>query len=334
MGKTKQIVSYKAITIAVDLMGGDDNPEVRMAALLSVSKSQPLIKFKVFVSQNYLQSIAQKVATLDKDRIIFIACGASVSMAESPFRALRKKRDSSLSLALKDVADKTSDACVTAGNTGALVAMAKHWLDPLSDIEKPALATLLPGKTKRTLLLDIGATIEARADDLYHFARLGCAYQQVQNNIDRAEVALLNVGMEDNKGDDTVKQADAMLKESDLNYIGYCEGTHLFNGFADVICCNGFVGNVTLKSCEAMAFYVKNKTSESSQSSLWQKIKKGMRLIEPNKYNGALLLGLDGMVVKSHGACNAQSFTAALLQAHSMVQQPVISKMKKLLEKS
>jgi glycerol-3-phosphate acyltransferase PlsX len=334
MGKTKQISINKMVTIAVDLMGGDDNPEVRLATLLSVLKSEPQIKFRIFASQNYLQSIAQEIEELDKHRINFIACGASVSMDESPFNALRKKRESSLSLVLKDVADKTADACVTAGNTGAMVALAKHWLEPLCDIEKPVLATLLPGKSRRSLLLDIGATIDARADDLYNFARLGSACQQVLNNIDNAEVALLNVGMESNKGDDTVKQADTMLRESELNYIGYCEGTHLFNGFADVICCNGFVGNITLKSCEAMASFVKNESSEPSQSSLWQKIKKGMRLIEPNKYNGALLLGLNGMVIKSHGACNAQSFTAALLQAYHMAQQPVINKLKQLLEKS
>jgi len=334
MGNDKQLTIRQTVTIAVDLMGGDDNPEIRLQTLLPLIKSQNHIKLRVFVSNEYFKTINTRIQELGNDNITFITCGASVSMSESPFSAIRKKRDSSLSLALKDVADKTADACVTAGNTGAMVVLAKYWLEPLYDIEKPVLATLLPGKTKRSLLLDVGATIDARADDLYNFARLGSACQQVLNNIDSAEVALLNVGMESNKGDDTVKQADAMLKESDLNYIGYCEGTHLFNGFADVICCNGFVGNITLKSCEAMASFVKNETSESSHNSLWQKIKKGMRLIEPNKYNGAMLLGLDGMIIKSHGACNAQSFTAALLQAYNMAQQPVINKMKQLLEKS
>ena len=215
-----------------------------------------------------------------------------------------------------------------------MVAFAKHWLKPLCDIEKPVLATLLPSKSKRSLLLDVGATIDARAYDLYDFARLGSAWQQAVNGIQEPEIALLNVGMEENKGDDTVKQASIMLNESDLNYIGFCEGTHLFKGFADVICCNGFVGNITLKACEAMASFIKNESDDPVKSTLWQKIKKGMRVVEPDKYNGALLLGLDGLVIKSHGNCNALSFASAIQQAYTMAQKPIINKMINILENS
>ncbi len=320
--------------ISVDLMGGDDYPDTRFETLLRILKSQEGIVFRVFVSQSYLTTIEHRIVSLDKERIEFIACGRSVSMAESPFSALRQKRDSSLSLAIKDVAENNADACVTAGNTGAMVALAKHWLNPLYDIEKVVLATLLPSRSRRSLLLDVGATIQASADDLYNFARLGSAWQSAVNRIDSPEVTLLNIGLENNKGVDAVKQADVMLRESDLNYKGYCEGTHLFNGYSDVICCNGFVGNITLKSCEAMASYIKNESDDPAKSSLWQKIKKGMRIVEPDKYNGALLLGLEGVIVKSHGACNAMAFDAALHQAFKTAQQPIISKMTELLEKS
>jgi glycerol-3-phosphate acyltransferase PlsX len=324
----------KQTIIAVDLMGGDTYPDDRLETLLSVLKSQENIVFRVFVSKSYLNTISHRIPSYDKNKIKFIACGRSVSMAESPFVALRQKRESSLSLALKDIADKKADVCVTAGNTGAMVVLAKHWLNTLDDIEKPVLATLLPSKSKRALLLDVGATIDARADDLYNFARIGSAWQEAASGISKPEVTLLNIGMESNKGDDTVKQADALLNDSSLNYKGFCEGVHLFNGYSDVICCNGFVGNITLKSCEAMASFIKNESSDPVKNTLWQKIKKGMRIVEPDKYNGAFLLGLDGLVVKSHGNCNALSFETALHQAYNIAQQPVIEKMTKLLENS
>jgi glycerol-3-phosphate acyltransferase PlsX len=333
MKDTKQLTLLETV-IAVDLMGGDSYPDDRLETLLNVLKSENQIKFRVFVSKSYLNTISHRISAFDQDKITFIACGRSISMAESPFVALRQKRESSLSMAIKDIADKKSQVCVTAGNTGALVVLAKHWLNTLYDIEKPVLATLLPSKSKRALLLDVGATIDARADDLYNFARIGSAWQTAASGISEPEIALLNIGMESNKGDDTVKQADALLKESNLSYKGFCEGMHLFNGFADVICCNGFVGNITLKSCEAMASFIKNESNDPAKSTLWQKIKKGMRIVEPDKYNGALLLGLDGLVVKSHGNCNAISFETALHQAFNIAQQPVIEKMTTLLENS
>ncbi len=336
MNKNTQMIVPQVVTLAVDLMGGDASADVRLSAVMTMLKSYKNLRLRVFVSRSYLDEIADKVAHLSTDLITFIECESTVAMDESPFSALRKKRASSLSMAIKDVADDHADICVTAGNTGAMVALAKYWMNLLDEIEKPVLATLLPGakngQKHRTLLLDVGATIDARADDLYNFARLGSAFQQALFSIKAPEVALLNVGLESNKGDDTVRQADKLLEESQLNYVGYCEGSHLFNGFADVICCNGFVGNVTLKSCEAMADFVKNNNNKKHKLTIWQKIKKGMRIVEPDKYNGALLLGLDGMIMKSHGNCNALSFGAALSQAYSAAQYPMINKMTELLE--
>lgn len=336
MNENTQMIIPQVVTIAVDLMGGDESPDVRLSAVITMLKSYKNLRLRIFVARNYLDGIADKISRLPSELVTFIECESTVAMDESPFSALRQKRESSLSMAIKDVADKQSDICVTAGNTGAMVALAKYWMNLLDEIEKPVLATLLPGSKNgqkhHTLLLDVGATIDARADDLFNFARLGSVLQQALFSIKEPEVALLNVGLESNKGDDTVRQADKLLEESSLNYVGYCEGSHLFNGFADVICCNGFVGNVTLKSCEAMADFVKNNNNKNHKPTIWQKIKKGMRIVEPDKYNGALLLGLDGVIVKSHGNCNALSFGAALRQAYNAAQYPMINKMKELLE--
>lgn len=319
--------------IAIDLMGGDAHPDERFSALPTLLEQVSDLNFKVFVSKSYFNTIAHKITSFDKSRIEFVACERSVAMSESPFAALRQKRKSSMSMALRDVADGQSQICVTAGNTGAMVAFAKHWFQPMADIDKPSLSVLLPSSGKRSLLLDVGATVDARADDLYQFARLGGAFMQVMGANSAPEVALLNVGMEANKGDDTIRQADAMLEESDVNYKGFCEGSHLFSGFADVIVCNGLVGNIALKSCEAMAALIKQQESQSRKS-FWQKFKKEPRIIEPDKYNGALLLGLDGLVVKSHGNCNSESFQTAVHQAANMAKRSLIEEMTALLENS
>jgi len=190
MSELKEIKKSAVIIIAIDLMGGDDYPDNRFETILSAAKSTENVKFRVFLSKSFLNTIEHRIILLDKNKIEFIACGRSVSMAESPFTALRQKRESSLSLAIKDVAQNKSNVCVTAGNTGAMVALAKHWLKPLYDIEKPVLATLLPSKSKHSLLLDVGATIDARAYDLYNFARLGSAWQQAVNGISNPEITL------------------------------------------------------------------------------------------------------------------------------------------------
>jgi glycerol-3-phosphate acyltransferase PlsX len=323
------------ITLSVDLMGGDNYPDERLESIVDFIKSHEDVNLRIFVSKSYYNTISHRFSSSNPEskRLEFIQCERSVSMSESPFSALRQKRSSSLALAIKDVANKHSNICVTAGNTGAMVAFAKHMFNPIADIERPVLSVLLPSRSKRTLLLDVGATVDARADDMYQFARLGSAWKQVLHDVENPKVALLNVGKEANKGNDTVKQADALLKESPLNYIGYCEGSHLFNAYADVICCNGFVGNITLKSCEAMATFIKGE-HEPAKKSLWQKFTKASSSIEPDKYNGALLLGLDGLVVKSHGNCNTIAFHSALLQAYMMAQKPIIEQMTKLLENS
>ncbi len=302
--------------IAIDLMGGDDDPIGRLRAVERFRASHPQFSILLFIDEDHFRDHQETYQSLPTNLKV-IKAEHHISMDESPLLALRKKRMSSLSMAVKAVADKQADVVLTAGNTGALVAFAKYWLKTTASIERPALATVLPGLPKPTLLLDVGATLEYNAADLFNLAEIGA--QVAPHLLDcgvNAEVALLNVGTEHMKGHDTVQQADRLLQQSDLNYLGFCEGTHLFDGYADVICCDGFVGNIALKACEGLIQKLQNK----EPLKWWQKLLPARFWqfndvnFNPAQYNGALLLGLDGLVVKAHGNSNELDFYHALIR--------------------
>ncbi len=309
--------------IAVDIMGGDDDPLGRLHAVKKFIAQYPGFTINLFLNQanfnknkNHFENLPSHVNTIIAEH--------DISMDESPLLALRKKKLSSLSMAIKAVADKQADAVVTAGNSGALVAFAKYWLKSNFPIERPALATVIPGSPKPTLLLDIGATLEYRADDLYALAELGATMAPALLGCGEGpEVALLNVGTEHIKGHDTVQQADRLLQESELNYLGFCEGSHLFKGYADVICCDGFVGNITLKACEGLLQQLQPK----KPLNWWQKLclkwfgQFNDVNFNPAQYNGALLLGLDGLVVKAHGNSDQTEFFHALVRTADYIKQ-------------
>jgi glycerol-3-phosphate acyltransferase PlsX len=305
--------------IAIDLMGGDDNPLTRLRAIQKFNKQHQGFKIQLFVGQSFYQQ--QNLIFQELPENINVELTEDViQMDDSPLLALRQKRNSSLSLAIQSVAQKKAQAILTAGNSGALVAFAKYWLKVDDVVEKPALATVLPGYPKPTLLLDIGASLEYRAEDLYALAELGAkAAPKLFECGAHPEVALLNVGTEHIKGHDTIQQADRLLQSSGLNYLGFCEGSHLFSGYADVICCDGFVGNVTLKACEGLMKKLQNK----QQLKWWQKW--FCQFIDvnlnPAQYNGALLLGLDGLVVKAHGNSDEEGFYHALLRTADYVNK-------------
>ncbi len=308
--------------IAIDLMGGDDNPLTRLRAIQKLIQTKPHLQIQLFVGKSFHQEQKTIFQNLP-DNISVHLSDDVILMDESPLLALRQKRNSSLSLAIQAVAERKADAVLTAGNSGALVAFAKYWLKMDEVIERPALATVLPGTPKPTLLLDIGATLEYRAEDLFALAELGA---KIAPDLlacgTNPEVALLNVGTEHIKGHDTVQQADRLLQTSDLNYLGFCEGSHLFSGYADVVCCDGFVGNITLKACEGLMKNLQNK----QQLKWWQKW--FCQFIDvnlnPAQYNGALLLGLDGLVVKAHGNSDEEGFYHALLRTAEYVNKRTI----------
>ncbi len=305
-------------TIAVDLMGGDHDPAKRLKAVDVFAGKQKTCLIKLFVDERYYKKNESGFHQKGKDNIHVVQTPQCVAMDEKPLHALKYKKDSSLSLAIKAVADGAADAILTAGNTAALVVLAKAWLQSVNDIDRPALATVLPGYPKPTLLLDVGATLDYRADDLFNLARLGdAAAKQLLSCSDRPEIAILNVGTEHVKGNDTVRQADRLLQDSEFNYIGFCEGNHLFEGYADVVCCDGFVGNAVLKACEGMMDLIFKNDTHLFVNSSKNPIKKLFSVFRgfkfnPSQYNGALLLGLNACVMKSHGKSDSNGFLAAL----------------------
>jgi len=296
--------------IAIDLMGGDTPVESRLAAVVKFARKNPTTDVLVFISESYEKPLQKQALNLPNNWITEV-CTSQVSMSESPLAALRNKRDSSLSQTIKSLQDNRANAVLTAGNTGALVAFAKYWLKSISPIERPALATVIPGHPKPTLFLDVGASLEYRAHDLLNLAELGSQMApRLIPGLSHPEIALLNVGTEHIKGHDTIQQADRLLQQSSLNYVGFCEGSALFSGHYDVICCDGFVGNITLKACEGLIKNLQLKSQGKGWRRWLPKINKVN--LNPAQYNGALLLGLDGLVVKSHGHSDSQGFYHAL----------------------
>jgi len=314
--------------IGIDLSGGDHDPEGRLQAVKKFSKEQKNIDIRLYIDDQYLSNKQHLFAGLAK-QITIISTDQAIFMDDSPLKAL-KKRKSCMSLAIKDVAEGRADVVLTAGNTAAMVAFAKHWLKPLCDIDRPALATLLPGTGKRTLLLDVGATLDYRADDLFNLARMGsAATQSLGLGVGQPEVALLNIGVENTKGNDAVQQANRLLESSELNYLGYIEGSSLFDGYADVVCCDGFVGNIALKACEGIAKLIKISSGKSRMGKLLGKF--NAFNFNPSQYNGAMLLGLDGLIIKSHGNCDEFAFKQAIHQAVSSARTDIILNMKNTL---
>ncbi len=244
-----------------------------------------------------------------------------VGMSEPPAEALRKKKDSSMRVAINLVRDGAAQACVSAGNTGALMATAKFVLKMLPGIDRPAIIAELPSRGGSLHMLDLGANTQATAEHLFQYAVMGSIVSNDILDIDSPRVALLNIGAEDTKGNDTVKEAAAMLGGSTLNYIGFIEGSELFDGKADVVVTDGFTGNVALKTMEGTVglcvHYFKQQFSENwfarLQAFLAQWVLRGLGVtMDSRNYNGATLVGLNGIVIKSHGSADAYAFQHAI----------------------
>ncbi len=256
-------------------------------------------------------------------------------MDESPAQALRAKKDSSMRVAINLVKQGEADACVSAGNTGALMATARFVLKTLPGIDRPAICTTLPTVHGHTRMLDLGANVDSKAEHLLQFAVMGSVLATV-NGIDQPRVGLLNIGEEDIKGNEQVKEAVRLLAASDLHYIGFVEGDGIFLDEVDVVVCDGFVGNVALKSSEGVAKLIRHyMTQEFKRNPLTRLaglvalpvLRALGRKIDPRRYNGASLLGLQGIVVKSHGGADALAFAnaiqVAMLEAERKVPQQI-----------
>lgn len=304
-------------------MGGDLGPRVVVAALLNSLRKHTNVSALLFGDQHRLQaelnqcldqSLLSRVEICHSDKVIATADQPSVSM--------RRQRDSSMGMALASVSTGQADACVSGGNTAMLMALGLLELKMLPGISRPAICTTLPTSNAPTHILDLGANVQCSAQQLAEFALLGSLAVKVLHEIETPTVRLLNVGEESSKGNEIIKQAAALLAtDPRINYCGFIEGDGIFQGQVDVVVCDGFIGNVALKSSEGAARFISQMLAELFRSHwlgrlaafLLAKPLAGLKLaLDPARYNGAYLLGLNGVVVKSHGAADTVAFGYAL----------------------
>lgn len=319
-------------------MSGDQGPAVCVAATLAAVSENPSI------SATLVGRIAtlQPLLDVQHPRIHIQDAPDVVAMNERPAHALRQKQESSMAVALRLVRDGEADACVSAGNTGALMMMGRSILKTYPGIERPAIVKLIPSLHSRCYVLDLGANVDTSAEHLFQFALMGSLMAAAIDGKAAPRVALLNVGEEEVKGSEQVRLAAHMLAECEaLNYIGYVEGNDLFQDVADVVVCDGFVGNIALKTGEGVAQMVMEVIEQSFRRSLWGRllgvaarpfIDGILRQIDPRRHNGASLLGLQGVVVKSHGNAGERAFRAALRQAAAEVRMRVPQKINARLD--
>jgi len=278
----------------------------------------------------------------DNPRLQIIHASEVVEMAEPPVDALRKKKDSSMRIAINLVKEGHADACVSSGNTGALMATAKFVLKTLPGIDRPAIITELPAKGGSLHMLDLGANTEASAAQLFQYAMMGSIVSSDILGIAAPRIALLNIGVEDMKGNDTVRAAAALLSASTLNYVGFIEGNDLFSGKADVVVTDGFTGNVALKTIEGAVglvhHFLKRAFTRSwfakLQAVLASRVLKGLAMeLDSRHYNGATLVGLNGIVIKSHGSADSLAFQHAIDTAIVEVRNQLPQQIGTLLQK-
>ncbi|MGB5065562.1 MAG: phosphate acyltransferase PlsX [Candidatus Competibacter sp.] len=322
----------KPLTIALDGMGGDVGPDMVVPAALRVLETAGDSLRLILVGQEDVLSAALlRLKAGGHPQIVIRHASQLVSMGESPAQALRVKKDSSMRVAINLVKQGEADACVSAGNTGALMATARFVLKTLPGIDRPAICTPLPTVLGQTRMLDLGANVDSKAEHLLQFAVMGSVLATV-NGIERPRVALLNIGEEDIKGNEQVREAARLLAASDLNYIGFVEGDGVYVEDVDVVVCDGFVGNVALKSSEGVARLIRHYMTQEFKRSLLTRLaglvalpvlRAFRRRIDPRRYNGASLLGLQGIVIKSHGGADALAFANAIQVAMLEVEQAV-----------
>ncbi|PCJ19030.1 MAG: phosphate acyltransferase [Gammaproteobacteria bacterium] len=312
------------LTIAVDAMGGDHGISVSVpAARECLKQNQNLNLILVGDERAIKSSLEHSEFSADQLRRVRVqAASEVVGMDEKPSSAMRNKKDSSMRVAVNLVKSKEADACVSAGNTGALMAISRFVLKTFKEIDRPAIVFNMPGLNGHCHLLDLGANIDCSAEQLFQFGLMGTILAKAVDGIDRPRVGLLNIGEEEIKGNEAIRQAaDMFTKNDSINYIGFIEGDGIYSGEADVVVCDGFVGNVALKSSEGVAKVIGQIIKEELQRNWLTKMgalltmplwKAMARRMDPGEYNGGTLVGLRGTVVKSHGGADVNGFSTAI----------------------
>jgi len=318
--------------IALDAMGGDFGPEVVIPAAAEILSRRNLLRIILVGDEERLRSCAQKHEIKLDDRLTIQHASEVVEMNDEPALAMRKKKDSSMRVAINLVHDGKADAVVSAGNTGALMATARFVLKTLPGIDRPAICTTIPSRNGHTHMLDLGANVDCTAEHLFQFAVMGSVMTEAIDNIERPRVGLLNIGSEAMKGNAQVKAADEYLAKAPLNYIGFVEGDDIYSEKVDVVVCDGFVGNISLKTAEGVAKLISYYMKQEFKRGLYNKLaglvalpvlKAFRKRIDPGAYNGASLLGLKGIVIKSHGGADVNAYANAIEIAVVEVQKSV-----------
>ena len=334
-------------SIALDAMGGDHGPSVVVPAALLILAESPQLHIILVGDESVLKEerSAHKQASIASisSRLSIQHASQQVAMDEKPSVALRTKKDSSMRVAINLVKEGRAKACVSAGNTGALMATARFVLKTLPGIDRPAIISTLPNMKGHTHMLDLGANVDTSADNLFEFAVMGSVLTSAVENIDSPTVGLLNIGEEEVKGNERVKEAARILANSDLNYIGFVEGDDIFKGTVDVVVCDGFVGNISLKTTEGVAKMISHFLREEFKRNIFTRLAALVampvlnalkRRIDPRRYNGASFVGLTGIVVKSHGGADVLAYTSAIREAIVEVDKNVPERISKHVEEA
>jgi len=328
-------------------MGGDHGPPVVVPAALQVIGKHKSLCLILVGDREVIQK--QLPSGYDQSRLIIQHASQKVEMDESPSQALRVKKDSSMRVALNLVKEGKAQACVSAGNTGALMATARFVIKTIPGIDRPAIISTFPTITGRKMrMLDLGANVDSTAENLFQFAVMGSVLASAVDNIKDPTVYLLNIGEEDIKGNEQVKQTSQLLSTSNkLNYMGYIEGDEIYNGKADIVVCDGFVGNVALKTSEGVVIFIGKLLKEGFKRNIltkiagliaWPVLKSLVKRVDPARNNGASFIGLQGIVIKSHGGAKIPAFAhaieEAIIEVDKNIPQQISAEVERLLTAS
>jgi glycerol-3-phosphate acyltransferase PlsX len=328
------------VTLAVDAMSGDHGHAVAVRAARLALAAHPELHLILVGDQAVLEPALTAARLAGDARLALQHASEVVAMDELPSKALRNKKDSSMRVAIDLVKEGRAHACVSAGNTGALMATARFVLKMLPGIDRPAIITAIPSVDGHTYMLDLGANAECNAEQLFQFAVMGSALVTAVNGIERPRIGLLNIGEEEIKGNEVIKAAAGLIAAAGLNYVGFIEGDHVFLDPVDVVVCDGFTGNIALKTGEGVAKLIGKFLKEEFSANLLHKLaavaaypalKNLGKRIDPRHYNGATFLGLNGTVIKSHGGTDALGFANAIRVGLEEVEKNVPARISALM---
>jgi phosphate acyltransferase len=330
----------ESVTLSIDAMSGDHGHPVVVKAARLALKDHPELRLILVGDEPALKTSLAANRLAGEARVEVQHASEVVEMDELPSKALRGKKDSSMRVAVNLVKEGRAQACVSAGNTGALMGTARFVLKMLPGIDRPAIITAIPSVDGHTYMLDLGANAECTAEQLCQFAVMGSALVTAVNGIERPRVALLNIGEEEIKGNDVIRQAAGLISAAGLNYTGFIEGDHIFLDPVDVVVCDGFAGNVALKTGEGVAKLIGKFLKEEFTANwlhrlaavaAYPALRNLGKRIDPRRHNGASFLGLNGIVIKSHGGADALGFANAIRVALEEVRKNVPARINALM---